>query len=91
MALYGSTDYEEKAHSDLEIIGQGLEPALGDPSKAPEAFTRIQDIGPHINPVSSQREDSNVNPVIALRFSYLCLFFIQKLVFVFLPFKKEYY
>ena len=63
MGLDGSTDYEEKAHSDLEVpIGQGLEPALGDPNKAPEASTRIQDIGPYINPVSSQREDSNVNP-----------------------------
>ena len=63
MGLDGSTDYEEKAHSDLEVpIGQGLEPALADPSKAPETSTRIQDISPDINPASSQREDSNVNP-----------------------------
>jgi len=63
MGLDGSTDYEEKAQSNLEIpIEQGLEPALGDPTKAPEVSTRIQDIAPDINPASSQKRNSNVNP-----------------------------
>ena len=63
MGLDGSIDYEEKAQSNLEIpIEQGLEPALGDPTKAPEVSTRIQDIGPDINPASSQKGNSNVNP-----------------------------
>ena len=55
----GSSDNIDKAHSDLEVpIGQGLEAALGDPSKAPEASTKIQDIGPDTDP----RSDPNVNP-----------------------------
>ena len=63
MGLDGSRDYEEKTHGDLEIpIGQGLEPALADPVKAPEVSTRIEDIEPDINPISSQRGNSNISP-----------------------------
>ena len=63
MGLDGWWDYEEKTHGDLEIpIGQGLEPALADPAKAPEVPTRIQDIDPDINPISSQRGNSSVSP-----------------------------
>lgn len=63
MGLDGSTDYEEKTQSNLETpIAEGLEAAWGDPTKAPEVSTRIQDIDPDINPASSQRGNSNVNP-----------------------------
>lgn len=51
------------AQSNLEIpIEQGLEPALANPSEAPEVSTRIQDIGPDINPASTQKRNSDVNP-----------------------------
>ena len=60
MEFDGSSGYEEKAHSDLEVpVAQGLEPALSDPSKAPETSS-IQ-IGPDTNPLSYEKSNSNVN------------------------------
>lgn len=60
LELDGSSDYEDKAHSDLEVpMGEGLETALGDPAKAPEVSTRIQDIKPDSNPISSQNVNSS--------------------------------
>lgn len=61
MGLDESRDYEEKTHGGLEIpIKQGLELAAADPAKAPEVSTRIQDIDPDINPISSQSGNFNV-------------------------------
>ena len=53
--------------TDLEVpIGQGLERALGDPSKAPQISTRKEDIQPDSNPAASQMEKSKVNPLSTL-------------------------
>ena len=43
-------------------IWQGLEPALNDPSKAPQLSNRIEDLQPDLNPASSQMDRSRVSP-----------------------------
>ena len=43
-------------------IGQGLETALGDPSKAPQLSNRKEDLQPDLNPASSQMDRSRLSP-----------------------------
>ena len=58
----GTTDYPINKESNLEVrVGQGLE--VDNAVKAPEFYTRKEDLQPDSNPAASQMDKSKVDPL----------------------------